>query len=92
MGKKDKSPEKSKRPSRELLAIAIKPEPLSKGIQAAIADAAREVENEITQAVRITLDYERERIADELAHIIGDWPHGLEDLEALEARCRRGEP
>lgn len=46
----------------------------------------------IALAVVYATEIERERMADKLASIIGMWPHGLDDLEALEARCRRCDP
>lgn len=81
---------KKKKPTKA--PVRRKPDPLPTGTRQSIDDALREIEGPVVVAVRCALDYERERIADELASIIGDWPHGLEDLEALEARCRRGEP
>lgn len=45
----------------------------------------------IEHAIIAATEVERERMADKLASIIGMWPHGLDELEALEARCRRCE-
>ena len=46
----------------------------------------------VETAVVYAVEGERERLADKVARIIGGWPYGLQDLEALEYRLRRCEP